>query len=472
MKKLSSTPKKPSIDYIIPLILIISLIVPYFIATTQYFNTASYGDDIVMVGWSQNHPNFIDMLITKMGTGFRPMTSMLLFIEYNLFGHTPFYYYMFNGFLFAGAMCFLYLLAKTLHSRIAGVTAVLFYLFLDGSFIALSKIMFITSIAEIFFITSALYYSINYFKTNSRPSLYLSIILTIFAFLTKEPSILIIPVVNLTHLYFNKQLTKPRIIVNTLPFIYLFLILFVISPDVGPSSDTNIIQRISTNLQFYLDTEATTQFKNPILLLSIIFISAYYFFTNKLRQQISITLLLFTVALLPFLITRQPVQPTYLIEANIGMTLLVGIIIAETIRKNTWILALLLVGLLLQLAVIPQQISAMQNYNSMLSSNQKTFYETIESTSLIPQNSSVFYFSNEVRQKYGNQFNSDVAQQYLCLLNQCTLRITTSYNDSTYILLPSSLDIYTFRQEYPSEQVQLIKEIKNNNDYGVILKKI
>lgn len=459
-------------DYLIPIIFILSIIVPIIIASSQYYNTAPYGDDIVMVSWAQKHPSsIIDIFTTKMGTGYRPMMTMWLFTGYNLWGNDPFYYYLLNGILFSGAMVFLYLLGKTLYSKTAGLIAVLLYLFLDGSFIAVSKIMFVTSISEIFFITSALYYSIRYFKNNDKLSMWLAIGLSILAFLSKEPSLLIIPVVNLIYLWYNGLLKKNYIIMNLIPFIYLFLMLFYISPDVGSGNETNLMQRISSNLQFYVDTEISSQIKTPVLLTISIIIAGYYYVTRKLRMEITICVMWFIVAILPFLITKQPVQPTYLIEANLGMVLLIGIVISEGLKKNNVILALLIIGIIAQLLVIPGQISNMQNYNKMLSGNQKTFFETVEATNMIPSNETVFYFSNDIRQKYGYQFDENVMQDYICLLNRCDLKIVISYSDANYIILPSSLDVYTFQKEMPNEQPLIVKQIQNGNDYGLLLKK-
>lgn len=463
--------KNKSVDYLILLVFILSIIVPIIIASTQYY-IIQYGDDIAWISWAQNHhSNILDILTTKLGAGYRPMMNMWYAIGYNLWGNEPFYYYLLNGVLFSGSMVFLYLLGKILHSRTAGLAAVLLYLFLDASFILAAKINFIATIGEIFFITSALYFSIRFFKNGDKMSMWFAIGLSALAFLSKEPSILIIPVVNLTYLWYSGLWKKNYVIMNLLPFIYLFLMMFYITPDVGTGNDANLFQRISTNFQFYFDTEITSQFKTPVLLSISIIIAGYYYAARKLRTEIILCIMWFIAGILPFLITQQIVQPTYLAEANLGMVLLIGIVISEGLKKNNLIMGLLVIGILFQLSMIPGQISNMQNYNNMISNNQKTFLETVESLKQLPSNETVFYFSNDVRQKYGMQLTEDFFKDYLCLRNLCNIKVVTSYADANYIILPSSLDIYTFQKEMPNEKPSVLKQIKNGEDYGYLLKK-
>ena len=441
--------KNKSIDYFILFIFILSIIVPIIVASSQYY-IVSYGDDIAWISWAQNHhSNILDILTAKLGTGYRPMMNMWYAVGYTLWGSEPFYYYLLSGVLFSGSMVFLYLLGKILHSKSAGVIAVLLYLFLDASFILVSKINFIATIGEIFFITSALYYSIRFFKNGDKLSMWFAIGLSTLAFLSKEPSILIIPVVNLTYLWYSGLWRKNYIIMNLLPFIYLFLMMFYITPDVGSGNDVNLFQRVSTNLQFYFNTEITSQFKTPILLSISIIIAGYYYATRKLRAEIILCIMWFIVAVLPFLITQQPVQPTYLAEANLGMVLLIGIVVSEGLKKNNLILGLLIIGIMSQAIMIPGQISNMKYYNHMVADNQKTFLETVEAIKQLPTNETVFYFSNNVRQKYGMQLTEDFFKEYLCIRDLCNIKVVTSYTDANYIILPSSLDVYTFQKEMP-----------------------
>lgn len=134
--------------------------------------------------------------------------------------------------------------------------------------------------------------------------------------------------------------------------------------------------------------------------------------------------------------------------------------------------SIIIIGLLSQASMIPSQISNMQNYNKMISDNQRTFYETTLLLKQIPQNESVFYFPDSTRQKYGGmQLTPDFFRQYLCLQGQCNINITTSYSDANYIILPSSLDIHIFQNEMPNKNLYIVRQIKYGNENGVLLKK-
>lgn len=254
----------------------------------------------------------------------------------------------------------------------------------------------------------------------------------------------------------------------------MLIVMFYIAPEVGGGEGVNLSQKIISNLQFYIDTETTTQFKTPILLLVSIIIAGYYYIYRKLRTEIMICVMWFVVSLAPFLITRQLVQPTYLIEANLSAVLLIGIIISECFKNPKFDIpmGLIILGIIFQVSMVPTQISNMQNYNHMVSDNQKTFFETVESLKQIPSNSIVFYFPDSTRQKYGMQLTEDFFRNYLCIRNLCDIKIVTNYTNANYIILPSSLDVYIFQKEMPNERPLMISQIKNGNDYGYLLLKV
>ncbi len=463
--------KKNVFDCLIPIIFVLSMIIPIIVSQSQEY-IVQYGDDISVINWAKDHTIF-DIFTSKLGTGYRPIMNFFYVFGYTIWGSEASFYYLFSGLLFSGGMIFLYLLGKTLHSKLAGISAVLLYLFFDASFILISKINFIVTTGEIFFITSALYFSIQYFKDKNNTHKYLAISLSILAFLTKEPSILIIPIFILTYLYLNGQLNKKYIIICIIPLIYLLFEMIFIASDIG-GGNSNIIERIINNTKFYLDTEITSQFKIPILLGISILIASYYASYRNLKKEIFLCVVWFIVGILPFLVTQQPVQPTYLAESNIGVVLLIGIVISESTKKVDWITALLILGIITQVAVIPNQISNMQNYNRMISDNQNTFRETMIELNSISTSAPVFYLSEEIRNKYGGyQITEDFFRQYLHI-KDININVTTNYIESEYIILPSSLDVQIFQKEYPDEinKLQIIKQIQNNNDYGFILKKV
>jgi hypothetical protein len=470
LNKSKKQSKNKSLDFFILFIFIISMIVPIIISTSQQY-IVQYGDDISTISWARDHSIF-DIFTSKLGTGYRPIMNLFYSLGYILWGSEAMYYYLFSGIMFSIGMVFLYFIGKELHSKIAGIIAVLLYLFLDASFILVSKINFIVTTGEIMFITSALYFAISYFKSNKTNYNFYAIILSILAFLTKEPSILIIPTVILTYLYFEKRLDTKYIILCIIPFIYVFVEMIFISPDVGGGGG-NLFQRISNNLNFYYGTEVESQFKSPILLIFSIIIATYSISYHNLRKEIMLCLAWFIVGILPFLVTQQPVQPTYLAEANIGMVLLIGIVVSQSFKKIDYITGLIVIGIILQVTVIPIQITNMQNYNKMISDNQNTFLETMLEIKNIPETETIFYISNNDRTINGGfQITEGFFKQYLCLKNMCNANITTNYENAKYVILPSSSDIQIFQIMYPNEKLEIIKQIQHNNEYGFILKKV
>lgn len=472
MKKINKVKKQSenkSIDYIIPLIFILSIIVPIIIASSQQYIT-QYGDDVVVIGWAKDH-SISDIFTTKLGTGYRPVMNLFYVIGYSLWGNNAMGYYLLDGLFLASGMVFLYLLGKILHSRLAGLVAVLLYLSLDATFILVEKINFLVTTGEILFITSALYYSIKYINTKEKNSMWAAIILSILAFFTKEPSILIIPTVILTYLYCKKQLNQKYVVLCVAPFIYLLFEMMFISPDVG-SGNTSILERIYANFEFYVNTEINSQFRTPVLLLIAFIIAAYYYSYKNLATEISLCLVWMIVALAPFLITQQPVQPTYLAEMNLGVVLLIGIVISEGFKKVDVITGILIVGMLMQLLMIPMQITGMQNYNKMISDNQNTFLETVKEIKLIPENEPIYYISENIKNKVGFQMCENFFKKYLYIVG-INANLTTNYSKAKYIILPSVADIQLFQKEYPNEtKLTMVKQIQHGNEYGFILKKV
>ncbi len=377
------------IDIFIPVIFFFSFINSLRAALSQYY-ILEYPDDIVWVSWASKHFNEpLAILLDKQGTGLRPMINLLYAAGYSIWGSNATYYYLMNGVLFAGAMVFLYLLIKQLHSRAAGVIAVFLYLFLDASFILVWKMNYTTSIAEMFFITSSLYYSIHFFEKANKKSLVLAFVLGIFAFLSKEPSILIIPTVNIIYLLHKWKSIEAKtriasLLVNvSLPLLFL-LLTFMVSSEVNVPRTSPLLELIKSRLVTYFELELSTtqgQLKNPyllflgcigafyfhkfkkeelgavsmnliknaisILLIAIVFISSQSLFSLTGATLIILLLALafifgdinrrlgiawFGVGLAPLLITSQQVQPTYLAEANLGMVLFIGVTVSEYLK--------------------------------------------------------------------------------------------------------------------------------------------
>lgn len=537
----------PAFDIFIPIVIILSLINPIRAALTQYY-ILEYPDDVVWVYYAQVHFNNISGLLTdKMGTGFRPVISVLYYIGYTLWGSNQAYYYLMNGAFFSGAMVFLYLLIKMLHSRTAGMIAVLLYLFLDSSFILISKMNFTTTIAEMFFIMASLYCSIHYFEKKDRLSLAGAIVLGILAFFSKEQSMVIIPAVNIIYLLHKKELgTKTRVIaiaVNILPLVLLYIVTAYIASEVSVSAGMS--ERVKENMVFYVQQELIWQLKNPYIfflgiigtfyfrkfgkdeyggipidviknIVSISLIAFVYFAGEMLYSftgGIIILLLLalgfvlgnhiqrigiawFGVSFVPLLLTSQPVQPTYLAEPNLGMALLLGVTLSEYVKyiypgdrqKNSVArtlnyanIALLVLIVILQVSVVPGQISNTNSYHNMVVQTQANFKGAVDYiTSSVPKNGTIYYISTDKRQQTGGrQMDSSDLHWFLCVMERCDIHVLllesidkNTENKDRIIFLPSDLDVYIFVNNYKDmmDRVNVLKEFKNGDHVAYILK--
>lgn len=545
-KKKQESGKHVGFDIFIPVVILLSLINPLRAAISQYY-ILEYPDDIVWMHYAQEHfYNISGLLTDKIGTGFRPTINVLYYIVYALWGSNETYYYLMNGALFAGAMLFLYLLIRMLHGRVAGILAVMLYLFLDASFILVWKMNYTTSIAEIFFITASLYYSIHFFEKKERMSLILAVMFGILAFFSKEPSMVIIPAVNIIYLLHKKDMgAKIRAIaiaVNLLPVMLLYVMTVYLSPEVSISASAPVSERIGERLVFYVEQELSWQLKNPYIfflgivgtfyfrkfgkdayggipidliknVVSVSIIAAVYIASQmgalySLTGAIFVMLLLalgfvignpiqrigiawFGVSFAPLLLTSQIVQPTYLAEPNLGMSLFLGVTLSEFIKyiysgtrpKNTISrifnyanIAVVVLVIIVQLFAVPTQIANTNNYHMMVSDSQSSFREAVDYlTATAQRNATVYYISTEERQKVGGgQIDADVFQWLLCFKGRCDIRIKTLESqqpEDGYIALLSNLDVYIFTNEYKNltTQVQILKAIKNGERVAYIL---
>lgn len=379
-----------NIDLFVPMLFLMALITPIRAVLSQYY-LLSYQDDIMWVHWvSENIGQPISLLSHGPGSGYRVTVNLLFGLGYSIWGGSAAGYYLLNGLLLAGSMIFLYLLVKSLADRLSAVISVLFYLFLDASFILAWKFNFITFTSELFFITSALYFFIQYFQHGNQNKLYIAAVLSMFAFFSKEPSIVIIPAVNMLYL-FHKWHSLPLsdvgkkviLVLNVAPVLILASVMLLVDNAFGPSSSGSLMELFSERLLFYMGQEVSWQMKNPYLLV-IACLGAFYFHAFKkdayygrsivLLKNISFILVIaglfllfrfvevssmmgalvfvallisafilgdlnhrigiawFAIALFPLLITSLPVQPTYLAEPNLGMAIFIGTIISGYLK--------------------------------------------------------------------------------------------------------------------------------------------
>lgn len=379
-------------DVFIPVIIILSLINALRAATSQYY-IFGYADDIMWVQWASEH---IDKPLTLLshgpGNGYRPTYNLFYAFGYLLWGANEFYYYLLNGVVFAGAMVYLYRLIKLISDRLSGIVAVFLFLFLDASFILVWKMNYIVSIAEMFFITSSLYYSIHFFEKADKKSLALAVVLAVFAFGAKEQSVVIIPLVNIMYLIhkrnsptFPPKVKVVAILLSLAPMILYSVAITFFSPEITISKSASLTELAKSRLIYYIEQELSWQFKNPYLLF-LGCIGALYFYQFKhekygrlplslLKNVLAIVIILIVFALLrsgslyslegslftimllvvgfvfgdlsqrlglvwfaagfaPLLfVSLGPVQPTYLAEPNMGMVLFIGVTLSKYLRQ-------------------------------------------------------------------------------------------------------------------------------------------
>ncbi|VVB94124.1 Dolichyl-phosphate-mannose-protein mannosyltransferase [uncultured archaeon] len=377
------------IDIFIPLIIALSLINSLRAAASRYY-IISYADDIGWVYWASEHISQpLTLLSQGWGNGYRPVINILYGIGYALWGANEAYYYLLNGIFFAGSMVFLYCIIKLISDRLSAIIAVLLYLFLDSSFILVWKMNYITSIAEMFFITASLYYSIHYFEKSDKKSLVPAALFAIFAFFSKEQSIIIIPLVNITYILYKwkgpaigKKAKILAIMVNLVPILVFYIAITFLSPDVAISKSTSLIELAKTRLSYYIEQELTWQFKNQyliflgcigafffhqfkqekfggirvsliknaasVVLILAVFISSQYgnldFISALLILLLALSFIIgdtgqrvglawFAAGFAPLLfVSLGPVQPTYLAEPNMGMVMFIGITVSKYVR--------------------------------------------------------------------------------------------------------------------------------------------
>ncbi|MCZ7356887.1 MAG: glycosyltransferase family 39 protein [Candidatus Methanoperedens sp.] len=474
MKKQLKTKQivKNSFDWLIPIIFLISLINSLRAAFSQYY-LIGYADDIALTLWGKVHGISISILIDQTGTGYRPIRNLMFAIGYTLWGSNTFMYYLLNGILFAGAMIFLYLIVKMFSNKFGGVCAVLLYIFLDASFILVWKINFVVTLSELFFMMASLYYSFRFYESHNRNHLLLSFVIGILAFMSKEPSIIIIPIVNLLYLISKSEhVNKPHrnIIIGfyiLIPFIFL-VIMLVKAPEVGGHPTIDMFKE---KLFFYIDQEATWQLKNIYLFGFVLLFSLIKI--KDVRYQIGLIWVAIGITLNS--LSTQIVQPTYLAEANLGFVFLFGIIISSIRAEHKLVQIIFAAIIILQLVAIPQEIANTNNYQENAASSQTVVKEiVVYLKSNMKENATIFYIPSDVRSKYGEQIDAIYFQDLLCLENRCDINVKLLSNNTNngYIVLISNLDVYVFVNEYKeiiSRKISSQKEFKIGQNVGYVL---
>ncbi len=380
-------------------------------------------------------------------------------IAYSIGGINPAIYYLMNGILLAISMVFLYKIGEILHSKFAGIATVLLYLFLDLSFILVTRISTISNISEIFFMTIAIYCLIRYYKFNESLYVWIGIISSILSFLSKEQGIIIIPAISLTYLVYTKSLTYRRFFIHLIPFFFIIYNVFVLSPDLsgGGVSITRIVEHI-----YYFADNIVYQLKSVMLLFICLIIGAYYYVKKILRTEIMICCAWFVAGILPVIVTSVVPMPLYLSEPSLGMVLLIGIIISESLKSTNnikYIQYIVILGIIIQLSFVPLQIINASAHNKNMVNEQNIFRETTENIKVnIPLNSTIYYIPQEIRKEYGiTQFDEVVFQKFLCMQGRCDLKVINNTNADYTVLLTDSDSMIYSKINNVSRQIGVIK---------------
>jgi len=226
--------------------------------------------------------------------------------------------------------------------------------------------------------------------------------------------------------------------------ILLYVLTVHFSPEISVSESVPVSERARERLVDYVNLEFTSQLKNPYIfflgivgtfyfrkfgkdsyggiqigviknVISISIMAAVYIATQmgvlySLPGAIFIMLLLaigfvfgnliqrigimwFGISFAPLLFTSQIVQPTYLAEPNLGMSILLGVTLAEFLKyiysgarpKNTISnilnyanIAIVVLVIIVQLSEVPVEIGNTNNYHKMVSESQTSFREAVD----------------------------------------------------------------------------------------------
>jgi hypothetical protein len=104
-----------------------------------------------------------------------------------------------------------------------------------------------------------------------------------------------------------------------------------------------------------------------------------------------------------------------------------------------------MIGIIIQISFIPSHLINMNVHNNNMIFEQNVFRSTFEEINYsVPKNSTLYYFSDDIRKKYGvTQFDEITFQKFLCMQGRCDLRVINNTNaDYTILLSKSDFIIY------------------------------
>ncbi len=206
--RIISTLERNFFKYFILLVVFISIFI------TLQFPVFFRLDDATFLYWSRLHSNPLDSFqnskASLFGT-FRPMQNLIWWVMYRVFGLNSFLYQLFTTLLYGLSFVFLFKFVEKAFTRKIAILTVILYFML---FLKLTYIIFwfsdLTFILEIFLINLSLYFLITAINKHSKNYVW-GILCYIFASLSKEPAIIIIPVASLYYVIAQWKVINNRI---------------------------------------------------------------------------------------------------------------------------------------------------------------------------------------------------------------------------------------------------------------------
>lgn len=239
-------------------------------------------DDGTGLFWASSH-NFLDAFSldkATIGGTFRPVNYMFWWIMFHLFGHTAIYYQIVVTFLFLSNLYLFFLIIKEYGGLTIAFAALVIHILLFND---LYYVAFWFSDKTFTLQLTFTFLSILFFlkSKNKLSYIFLSYLFGALAFLTKEPSVIII----LSFIISDYIVSYPKKdnnaqLIKVLPFILFAFLILIISPVIQSrtiSTDLNIsqiIDKIIFRSEFYYEYLTTgIRIIIPFLLVSVIVFS-------------------------------------------------------------------------------------------------------------------------------------------------------------------------------------------------------
>lgn len=346
-------------------IILVSVLISYLFPV--YFRN----DDGTGLFWASTH-NLMDAFSLSeatIGGTYRPINYIFWWITYNIFGHNALYYQITVTVIFLAVLSQFYQISKVYIGSKAAILPILIHIAL---FSGLYYVTFWFSDTTFTIQLLFTFLSIRYYLNRERfwGNIYASYLFAALAYLTKEPSMIIIVAFVSSDILVKsnwKILTRQSII--ALPYICMAIAILAVSPTLQSRPLNNgsieiLLQMVAFRADFYhssllsgirvlipalLATILILNLNNSnytklglLLILSIpAFFSPAYYFIITIAYAIGLVkkynsllgpLIWITFTSLPLLILKF-YTPTYLLEFSFGLSLFIAYAIYSTYQK-------------------------------------------------------------------------------------------------------------------------------------------